>query len=528
MKKYISKNTLIVLLVNAIIAFGFYGEHLNSGFTALVGDQHSIVPIAQKFDNPELFKSDLFLNSLDNVKYYTPFFVQPLRFFAKFTNHNYMQALNVFNLFSHFLFGLLWYFLFFKVTRNFWVALIMSILIRGIVWLPGSEIWGITDVWSMMPRTVYAALMPLPFLFLSFSNKLKLVLSAFFIGLVFNFHPITGLGGILIYLTLIIDFYYSNRRNNCISIKFLPIVLFAILLGMLPFVFTYFTKTSIVADYNLELFDKAFSMRIPSVFESPIEYLKQWMRVKYFFFLIPLLTYFIVSLKNNLEFKKARLLLIITSLIIFLPSISVYVENFVNNRFNLNLRIAFQFIRLQKLAIIPGYFAMAFLLLKLQNKKHYLPILTCLFIFILTITKSSKFDSIPFAGDDIFRTILPNTLSFVEDNANRYSTLDKMAEYIEQNTNVDDVFFGSPMLRPSARRSVVLDTKGASAIIEGNPKQFIQWYLELTEMRSMPENDRIHFLIKKGVDYIVTKGDFNEKVILVHQIDDYKLYKIND
>src|SRR5690606_12889049 len=94
-----SKKLFFVCLINLLIAIGFYAEHKQAGFTSLVSDVHSIVGIAQKFDDPELFKNDLYLNELDNVKYYTPFFVQPLRFIAGFTNHDYVKALNVMSFF---------------------------------------------------------------------------------------------------------------------------------------------------------------------------------------------------------------------------------------------------------------------------------------------------------------------------------------------------------------------------------------------------------------------------------------------
>ena len=518
------KNVLFVVLINLIIALGFYYDNLDSGYSVLASDVHSIIPIAQKFDNPELFKNDLFLNTLDNVKYYTPFFVQPLRFVAKFTHHNYLQALNVSGLITHFLYGILWFLLIFKFTRSFWVSLTISVLIRGLVWLPGYEIWGITDLWSIMPRTIYIALMPIPFLVISYVNKYRLLLSAFFIGLVFNFHPITGLGGIIIYLSLLVVYYYSFREKRKISINIIPVVLLTILAGMLPFVITYFTKTDVVADYDVELYRKAFLQRIPSSFESPLIYLKQWLALKILFFFIPLLIYFIITLNDKNEFKKAKLLLIITFIIILCSSISVYLENVVNSLFNLNLRLAFQFIRLQKLAILPSYFAMAFLLMRVKNKKHFLPTLFIVFVLLLTISKSTKFAGIPLIGDDIFRSILPNSFSIVKNNKENFSAIDEMMEFISKNTNQDDVFFGSPIIRASTKRSVVLDYKGASAIIEGNPKQFIQWYVDTKELESLEtEAQRVNFLVSKNVNYILTSKNLNDYASLIHNM---KLYKI--
>ena len=529
MKGLFTKGNIFVVILNLVIALGFYADNINAGYSVLASDGLNIVPMAQKFDNPELFKSDLFLNTLDNVKYYTPFFVQPLRFFAKFKNYEYIQALNVFGFISHVLFGVLWFFLFFRFTNSFWVSLIISVLIRGLVWLPGMEIWGIANIWTVMPRTVYIALLPIPFLLISGFNNIRLIVSAFFIGLIFNFHPITGLGGILLFLIFSLCYYFWFNEKVKASLKVIPIVLMAILLGMLPFVITYFTKTETNVDYDLQLFRQAFLKRIPSSFESPFVYLKQWFHLKTLFFLIPLLTYYFTSKKNKIEFKKAQFLLVLTILLVFLSSISIYIENAVNSLFNLNIRIAFQFIRLQKLAVLPAYFAMAFLLARLKNHKSELSISFMVFVLLLSVSTSTFFNKVPFFGDDILRSILPNSLRIVKSTKPRYNDIDKMMEYIKNNTDQDAVFLGPPIIRSAAKRSVVLDKKGASVIIEGNPKQFMQWYLESTEYENLKsEEEKIAFLKQKKVDYILTGRTRNVGVELIHQINKLKLYQIND
>lgn len=523
------KNIIWVVLLNLIIAAGFYLDNKDSGYSTLASDVHTIIPIAQKFDNPELFKHDLFLNNLDNVKYYTPFFVQPLRFLAKFTNYNYLNAINLFGFIAHIIFGILWFLLFYRFTSSFWVALIMSVFIRGLVWLPGNEMWGISELWTIMPRTIYIAVMPIPFLLVSSFNKYKLFLSAFFIGLVFNFHPITGLGGILIYLTLIILFYLFFRNEVKISFKQVPVVLLFIILGMMPFIITYFSKTEIAADYDMDLYKKALLKRIPPYFENPFMFFKQWFALKSLLFVVPLVLFFVVSLKNKLELKKAKLLVIITLTVLIVSSISIYVENIVNQSFKLNLRMAFQFIRLQKLAILPAYFAMAFLIFKLKERKHLLPVLFMLLILTLSISKSTIFNKVPVVGDDLFRSILPNSTSIVKSQKINYRDVDKMMEYIADNTNQDAVFYGTPLIRSAAKRSVIMDYKGASAIIEGNPKQFIQWYNDKeTYKKIKSELGRTNFLKNKNVNYILTQREKTHNVKLVHQVNKYKLYKIND
>lgn len=527
MKIFFTKGGFAIVILNLIIALGFYVENINSGYSVLASDVHNIVPMAQKFDNPDLFKNDLFLNKLDNVKYYTPFFVQPLRGLASLTDFNYLQALNILNLISHFVFGILWFLLFYRFTGNFLVALIISVLIRGLVWLPGFEIWGISNIWTVMPRTLYITLMPIPFLLISGISNIKLLLSAFLVGFIFNFHPITGLGGILLFLLLLLFYSFSFKKKVSVSYKIIPFILLAIILGMLPFIITYFTKTETYVDYDLQLYKKAFLKRIPSSFESPLDYLMQWFKLKTLFFLIPLLLYFFTSFKKKTELKKARILLILTFVIVFLSSISVYIENVVNSLFNLNIRMAFQFIRIQKLAILPAYFAMAFLLLRLKNYKAVLPVFFLTFMLSLSISKTSFFNNKPLLGDDIFRSILPNSLSIVKSSKQKYKDIDVMMEYIADNTNQDDVFFGPPIIRSAAKRSVVLDNKGASVIIEGNPKQFIQWYLDSNKYESLlTQVEKIEFLKNKKVNYILSGRVINSDVELIHQVNKLKLYRI--
>lgn len=530
MRSLSKKNVIWVVVLNLLIGFGFYIDNLDSGYSVLASDVHSIVPIAQKFDNPDLFKNDLFLNTLDNVRYYTPFFVQPLRFFAKFTDYNYLQALNLFGFLTHFFFGILWFLLLYKFTNKFWIALLMSVLIRGLVWLPGYEIWGITDLWSIMPRTIYISLMPLPFLFLSKSNKKLLLTSAFLIGMVFNFHPITGIGGVLVYLSLLCLVYLYHKNEITFSLSTISIVLLLILIGMLPFIITYFSKTEVIADYDIDLYKRAFDKRIPPSFESPWDYLKQWIAPKSLFFIIPLFAYFFLSFKHKAEHKKAKVLVLSSLIIILLSSSSIYIEGFVNKVFDLNLRMAFQFIRLQKLAILPAYFAMAFLLMRLSASKKILPIAFFGFFIVLMICKSPNFNGIPLAGDDIFRAILPESISFWEPKKQRFIDIDRMMEFIAENTNNDDVIVGPPVIRAAAKRSVVMDYKGASAIIEGNPKQFIQWYLDSIEYEKLTsQQERLQFLRdKKQVDYIVTTKNFNQNATLVHTENRWNLYKLDD
>lgn len=368
--------------------------------------------------------------------------------------------------------------------------------------------------------------MPLPFLLMQASNKLKLFFSAFLIGFIFNFHPISGLGGIILYITLCISYYVFYNPNNIKPVKSFFSMMAMIILGMLPFIFTYFTQTESKVDYDIALYEEAFSKRIPSYFEEPFQFLKQWLNVKTLFFIIPIVAYLFLSKKKTNDLKKAKILIISTFILLFLPSLGVYVENAVNTILGFNLRMAFQFIRLQKLAILPAYFALAFMLLRLIKYQKFFPWVFAGFLGILLTSKAPALSPVPLIGDDVLRSILPKSLSLFNDGSRNYEEIDEMMDYIAKNTHKDDVFIGPAIIRSATKRSIKLDYKGASAIIEGNPKQFIKWYIDRTEFENLNEEQQSQFLIKKGVRYILVPVKKEYGVELIHQVEKWHLYKI--
>lgn len=519
----------LVVGLNLAIALAYYLENLNASYSELSSDIQNIIPVAQKFDNPELFQNDLYLNDINNVKYYTPFYVQTLRGIAKFTNHDYVQAINVLGLVCHLLFGILWFFLLYKFVNNYWVALLVSVIIRGVVWLPGLEIWGVSDLWTMMPRTVYITLMPIPFLLMSKTYK-NLVLASFAIGFIFNFHPITGLGGILVFImfiALLLYFYPNLRAHYALSRVFLlGIVLF---LGILPFVLTYFGKTSSEINYDIHAFHEAFTTRIPEYFRNPFLFLKQWLSFKTLFFLLPLLGFVIISLKHTSALKKAKLLLILSLLLVVIPSLSIPLEQVFNSVFDTNLRMSFQLVRMQKVAIIPGFFALAFVLdyvFSKTNNQKLLPICFSVYIFLIVFSESKLFKQVPFFGDDISKSILPHNLSAFSLEKDKVLPIDRMAQYISENTPVDATICGSYILRGATKRAVVFDGKGASMLIEGNPKQFIEWQERLQKINNFKTlSEVIDYLKRFNADYFVTTSTVPQ-CELVHTEGQLKLYKL--
>lgn len=524
------KQWVILLVLNCIIAFSFFLKNIGVGYSAVSSDLHNIIPMCLKLDNPDLYQNDLFADDVANFKYYTPFFISTLRQIASWVRYDYLKALNILLLVTSVTYGITWFLLFFKTfKKHFWLAVLLSVLIRGVVWLPGSEMWGIGDLWTMMPRTLYAALLPIPFLLLFSQNPWRFLLGGLAMGFILNFHPISGLGGILIWLILLL--YLLIAYKTYITLKQFALSIVTILIGMFPFILVYFTRTEIVADYNSLAYLEAFSARIASFFFEPLEFLSLWLKTRYLFFVIPLVVLLFWSyISERSHFKNSLFLVVLAWLLIIIPTLSIPVENIVNNYFDTNIRMSFQLIRIQKLAILPAYFAIGYLMYFLFQKfRHFkkAPAITVLIYLLLVITSSEKvFSNIQVIGDDITREIFPKVSDIYKPRKQRLGRYDKMANYINANIPEDAVFYNTFIFRPSTKRSVALDGKGASIIIEGNPKKLIAWNQTKKHIKELDNlTEIVKYLASLDIDYWVTK-DTLPNTMLVHEIEGLKLYKL--
>lgn len=523
------KQLILVIALNFLIAASFFVKNLGVGYSQLSSDMQNIVPMCMKLDNPALYPHDLYLTDTGNFKFYTPFFIETLRFLAPFTGHNYVQATNVMLFVFSFVFGVLWFFLLFRILKNrFWIALLISVLMRGIVWLPCGEIWGISDLWTMMPRTAYAALLPLPFLLLFLNRERWFYLSAFLIGFIFNFHPISGLGGILAFIILGTWLIYNG--NIKFSVQKILFGVFLLLVGIAPFVFTYFGKTDTALLYDLTLYKKAFDAKISSNYQNADLVFIAWLKLKFLFFLIPLLFFFLYTWVTSHPFKKQASILCIISLLLFLlPVVSIFVERWVNSALGINLRMSFQLVRIQKLTILPSYFAIGFLLIlffdKIQKIKIYLPALFFGYLLLLLVCHLRIFNGVPFLGDDLSRSIVPNFREVVKPYDERKTDFDKMAEYIKENTSSNAVFYNNYYLRAAAQRSVLFDNKGANILVEGNPQKLIEWYEAKSYLQNISREERMEFLKKEGVTHILSQKRVYD-LPPVAEIGQFKLYSI--
>jgi hypothetical protein len=523
------KQLIFFVLFNLLLSIGFYIDNKSALYTDISSDSANIIPICLKKDNPELFKSDLYLDQLEDVEYYTPFYVDTLRFLAKFTLGNYLQAQSILGFFVHFIHGILWFLLFYNIKKDYWIALLMMLFAKGVIWPPGGELIGITELWTMMPRTVYTALLPLPFLLYKNLKKYNLVIAALILGLIVNFHPLSGIGGIIGYGALYISsLYFNDQIDKTIFRKLLTILLFT-LIGMFPYLYVYLTKVNPELVSNPALFEEAFNRRIPSLFSNPIEFVKKWNRSIFYFYLGAfLMLFFIDKSKNKITFKT---LLVVVVTLFLTANLSVYIEKLFNGFFNLSIRMSFQLIRFQKFILVVFQISLFLVLTNVLSKLKVNDLkkagIFISFYVILMFADSFPLNKLPLIGDDICTTTLPMSLKFREKEVPKNKKdFNEMLTYIKLNTPQNAVFYGSFYIRSACQRSVVLDGKGASMVIEGNPEKLSQWHLDITSLNSMNQYERLDFLKSKKVTHILSQNNEWDFLTPIKIIGTSRLYQI--
>ncbi|WP_376777077.1 hypothetical protein [Flavobacterium covae] len=528
MKKIKDVPFWFVVFFNLMIASGFYWQQKEATVLDLSSDLANIIPICKKIDDPSLFSKDLFLADIKDVEYYTPFYVETLRFIAKFVDHNYIKALNILGLITHFMFGILWYLAFLKMYRFSWIAFLMSILVRGIVWPPGGELLGISELWTIMPRTLFQAFLPLPFLIYTYQKKEKILTPSLSLGIISNFHPISGIGGFIMYLSLYISYRFLEERRceKKIIGQSISIALF-FTIGVFPFITNYFSHIDNIVKVDKQLFNDAFLTRIPEVFINPLQFIVQWNRKVFWFFLF---SFFLFIFLDQSHKKKISKILFFTIIVIFIISNSIYyIENFINQIAGTSLRMAFQFIRFQKIILILLEISFGFLLIefieRFKLKKRYQMFGIFSFVFLLVFSHTRVIGKLPLIGDDLGKSILPEIFRINTQKTNhKKSDLITIIEYIKKNTSKDELFYGHFLVRAGADRSVYLDGKGAGMLIEGNPIKFMNWYNDYNQFTKLNGQKQLEFLKQKKVNYIISKEKyFLEKLI---ETKTYKLYKL--
>jgi cell shape-determining protein MreD len=518
-----------VFLLNFAIALGFYYDDRNANATDISSDLGNIIPVCMKLDNPDSFKNDLYLSDIKDVEYYTPFYVQLLRYLSRITDGDYIKALNLLGFITHLVYGMSWFLLFYVLRKEFWLAIISSLLIRGVVWPPGGELLGISELWTIMPRTVFFALVPLPFIAYVYLKKYKIIVSGFLLGFILNFHPLSGIGIIVAYFSIfIVHNYYQKTLRNKIFVKNMMLLMLSCFIGLLPFLLTYLTAVKTDLKIAPNAYELALNSRIDSMFMNPLEFITRWNRPPLIFFgVIFLIYYFFDTSLKKINFKT----LFFAALIVFVSANSfAYLESFINELFHKNIRMAFQLIRYQKFILVLFQIGFYLLLVELYAKYFANSLFKMLsfvgYVVVLILSTLPVLKNVPFVGDDICTNVLPKSFKvYNEIEDEKKKDLGLMLEYVKNNTEKDAVFYGSPLIRTAANRAVVLDGKGAGMLIEGNLEKFVKWYLDLKEYNTLTINGKVAFLKSKKANYILDDTVWSG-LIPRKKIGEYYLYRI--
>ena len=150
------------------------------------------------------------------------------------------------------------------------------------------------------------------------------------------------------------------------------------------------------------------------------------------------------------------------------------------------------------------------------------------FLIYLILLSSTSFDfmsKVPLLRDDISRLILPNNLKFKSKNLENDAIID-VFEYINKNTKITDLFYCKNVyFRTATNRSEVLDFHAAGMLIEGNPKTYINAYLDNSKFNNSDFKDKIELLKSKKVNYIIDSVNWSGLTPII-KIKEYYIYKL--
>lgn len=519
----------VLILLHLAFALGFYLENRDAGVLDISSDTANIIPICMKLDDPSRFAGDLYLNDVNDVKYYTPAYVQLLRISSFFTGGDYIQALNVIGFFTHFLYGICWFFLFYTLRKDFWIALLFSILMKGVIWPPGGELLGLSDLWTVMPRTVYFALIPIPFLLFVHLKRYNLVISALALGLILNLHPISGIGINIAYFTLFITYdLYWKRKPFAAFAKSFMLAASVCILGMFPYVAVYFLNIKADGHINTAEFEMAFHSRLGYVFSDPILFVKQWNRPVFWLFSG---LYLIFCFFDASPGRRVAKLIGITALVVLISAnASVYAEQFVNQIMAKDLRFSFQLIRYQKFILvlfqIASYLLLTTVLERVAIGERSKQIALAGYLLICSVSLVNPISRLPLIGDDLTTSIMPNSFMIAErPRFFNKPDLAKMITYIKKELPRDAVFYGDYRIRTGAGNPVQLDPKAAGMLIEGNPERFVQWYQDSEKLKTSDPDGKLEILRQRNIDYILSETRW-EGLVPIKQIGKTYLYKL--
>ena len=503
-------------IVTVLISVGFFLDGLQASFANLSGDQVNILTVCAKRDYPHLLEGDLVVGDSGNTDYYIPLFVNLVRFFS-LPDHNYLRGLNILLLFTSLLYMWGWWRLF-SVWGDKWIAAILAFLARGIMWPPGHELWGIAGLWTMLPRTAFLSLLPwVMWAWMCWRQVwLGWLLVCFSCGLLANVHPISGVGVGLSLLLADVCWTMTVSRNVAVLVSRCIGGAAAMLLGMFPYIWAYWLGLGSMAGVDPVEFDQALGLRVSSRFFDPVLYLHWWLQPKWLMLVFgPWLVCLALTRREPGVYKAAMVAQGGFALGCVLTALGPFLIERILRDFGYSACFAFQLVRTGKYVIIPSLLLTALgctiahrELMRCSTYRGALSVSIVVLVILLTlISPHPVFDQVPALGDSVCRSLWPPWIYSGRASDRGNASLEALLQWIKENTPEDAKFIGPSLIRIGSLRAVIHDTKGAGMLIEGNPRQFVQWARRERRLRGPEYRDpvaRSELFCSWGAQYWVT------------------------
>jgi len=465
------------------------------------GDQINILSICQILDHPDRWRQDMLGADPASLEYYAPLYVGALRWLAVplggyLPLHRSLLVLLILGYFWG------WYHLFRR-----WLpapsALIMAWLVKGVLWPPGNELWGIAGVWTLIPRTVYFAALPWVLLPALKGGVRGSLVTALGLGGLAQIHPISALAGAALFAVLVAS---APRTWHGFSPRQRLLVLATLSAALAPYVLLYVRSVMSARDFDQNAFANAILERIPQLFFHPELYLLRWARREWFVFLLgplllwPLLGRKMPGLQQN-AFAVAALGIPASFALALLP----FLAEALLAHLGVNAHFAFQLVRNGKWAI-PFAFLLWGLLLghgSTRVPRWVGPLLAILLPLLALASSRGLGAGWPVLGDDLLRMQWPVSLQTEEE-----SQLHTALAWAEQHSSGDSLWVGPRQLRVYPGRQVLFDMAGAGLLIEGNPRLFLQAVQRKQWLRRQGTlADRLDLFFSWGAHYALVKAD---------------------
>jgi hypothetical protein len=502
-------------LFTLVVSLVFYVDGKGAAWSSLSGDQINILTICAKLDHPELLEDDLVVGDVRNVSYYIPFFVAAVRVCSG-ADHDYLRGLNILLGITS-LFYLWGWFLLLRTWSGTWVAAALAFLVRGIMWPPGNELWGIAGLWSMLPRTLLLALIPwvLWAWVAGRGHWGKLLLAGVGAGALSNAHPVGGAG--LAAALVVAELAWSVAESKRLGRSLGRCLVFALAMGvgMAPYVYIYLTRVAGAEVEDAAGLRDAILMRISDALLGPRQYLVSWLTPKWLALLLgPWAA--VLLLRRDLRGDRGLLWAMGGfSAGCVLAAILPFGVETVMERLGGHGRFAFQLVRVGKFILIPTVVLTAIaagagarrLCAHWRHGGRAIAVACLLSLMLTVISRHRAFDRVPFLGDDICRFLWPHWVFPAGEAPASDVALDRVMNWIQEFTPEDAKFVGPRLIRPAALRAVIHDWSGAVLLIEGNPGAFVATAdreSRLNAIEERPPEETARVLNEWGADYWVT------------------------